>query len=115
MTWTVKVRGAHSQPISRDFLCDECGPFSAIVEDRDAETHPCPDCSKPAPIADSPVMGRVRLIEAVKGRWEKPERKTWLDTRNLGEGQSAEEFRAERKKVWRDHRMNGALKEFLAK
>ncbi len=115
MTWTVKVRGAHSQPISRDFLCDECGPFSAIVEDRDAETHPCPDCSKPAPIADSPVMGRVRLIEAVKGRWEKPAKATYLDTRDLGEGQDVDDFRAKRRKLWRDVRMDKGRKEFLAK
>jgi hypothetical protein len=46
-------------------------------------------------------------FEVVRGKYEKPERKTWLDTRKLGEGQDIEEFRDERKKIrdeqrWRE-------------
>jgi hypothetical protein len=40
-----------------------------------------------------------------RGKWEKPERNTYLDTRKLGEGQDPAEFQAERKKMWREKRM----------
>ncbi len=52
---------------------------------------------------------------AERAKREKPERKTFLDTRKLGEGQDVEEFQAERRKLWRDVRMDRARKEFLNK
>lgn len=55
---------------------------------------------------------RVRRIEVTRGKWEPPERKTFLDTRKLGEGQSMDEFKAERKKVW-DERRRQTVKELL--
>lgn len=76
-------------------------------------------CHAPCPLdatwTPSPIACRVRRFEVARGKYEKPERKTYLDTRNLGEGQDIEEFRAERRKIWRDHRMNEARKEFESK
>lgn len=79
-------------------------------------TEYCKACRLPAtwtPSAD--IACKVRRIEAVRGKWEKPERKTYLDTRKLGEGQSVDEFRAERRKVWREQRLGKALQEFKNK
>lgn len=70
-------------------------------------------CGLDATWTPSPVLGRVRRVEVTRGKWEKPERKTFLDTRKLGEGQDVDEFRAERRKMWRDVRMDKARKEFL--
>ena len=112
MTFKITVRGAHSQPIALDFLCPNCGPSSSLA-DRDCDGVPCPDgCGAMAERVMSAPFGKVRLVEAVRGKWEKPERKTYLDTRKLGEGQSLEEFQAKRRKMWRDERMNKAYQEF---
>lgn len=62
-------------------------------------------CEQPStwtPSAD--IACRVRRVEVVRGKYEKPERKTYLDTRKLGEGQDPEEFRAEREKIWDERR-----------
>ena len=72
-------------------------------------------CPFDATWTPSPVVCRVRRVEVTRGKYEKPERKTFLDTRNLGEGQPLEEFQAERRKMWRDVRMDRARKEFLNK
>lgn len=72
-------------------------------------------CSREATWTPSPVGCRVRRVEVTRGKYEKPERKTYLDTRKLGEGQPIEEFQAERRKIWRDVRMDQARKEFVNK
>lgn len=62
-------------------------------------------CGRSATWTPSPsVACRVRRVEVVRGKWEKPERNTYLDTRKLGEGQDIEEFRAERRKMWQAKR-----------
>lgn len=69
-------------------------------------------CSRDAGWTASPVAGRVRRVEVSRGKWEPPERKSYLDTRKLGEGQDPEEFRKERKKMWTEKRLAG-VKELL--
>lgn len=61
-------------------------------------------CVHTATWTPSPVVGRVRRVEVVRGKWEKPEQKTYLDTRELGEGQDPDDFWAKREKVWDDER-----------
>ena len=62
-------------------------------------------CGAPSPFAISATgTVRVKNFEVVRGGWERPERPTYFDTRKLGEGQPLEEFRAERRKVWEEHR-----------
>jgi hypothetical protein len=60
----------------------------------------------------TPIACRVRRVEVVRGNYEKPERKTYLDTRKLGEGQDPAEFQAERKKIWNEER-HRKVKELL--
>lgn len=99
-----------------DYRCDACSTDQEhMVESPAPDFVGCEFCDEQARWSPSPVMGRVRLIEVTRGKWEKPERKTYLDTRKLGEGQDLEEFQAERRKVWRDHRMDRPRKEFLNK
>jgi hypothetical protein len=145
MTFTVKVRGAISQPMICVYTCPEHGEFDAEVQ-RDARGNSpdiiecyeefCPDCGRvssdhPSKIGDacpecpsafavcrlpatwtpSPTVAcRVKRFEVVRGKWEKPERPTYLDTRKLGEGQSWDEFRKERAKVWEEKRQDDILK-----
>ncbi len=100
-----------------DYTCEACEVvFEATVASPAPDEIECPECSAAARWTPSALVGcRVRRVEVTRGRWEKPERKTFLDTRKLGEGQSPEEFSAERKKMWRDVRMDVARKEFLNK
>lgn len=138
MTFVVKSRGDRSATIVCVYTCPVHGEFDAEVHRDETGSAPdevkcmqwlpqtrpeivggtdCPTtyCGQWATWTPSPVAGRVRRVEVVRGKYEKPERKTYLDTRNLGEGQDPDEFRAERRKMWRDVRMNRELKEFLNK
>lgn len=118
MTYTTKFRPASNRVVAV-YTCPEHGEMDVEVErDERGDAPDVVDC--PVNVADdgemfvlceaqarwtpSPVTCRVRRFEAVRGGWEKPERSTFLDTRKLGEGQSIEEFRAERKAVWEERR-----------
>ena len=118
MTFIRKFSGDRTRPIIAVYTCPEHGAFDAEVRRNDdggaPDTTECPypnevDGESPCPLAatwtPSPVACRVRLVEVVRGKWEKPEHKTYLDTRKLGEGQDVEEFEAERDKVWEDERL----------
>lgn len=118
MTFVVKVRGERSRPLVAEYRCPEHGVFAVEVmrdENGDApDAVACPEacecdeytheCGERSTWTPSAPMGIVKRWEVVRGKYEKPERKTFLDTRKLGEGQSIEEFRAERRKVWEDKR-----------
>lgn len=69
-------------------------------------------CGVTAPYTVSAPRVGVRRVEAVKGKWEKPEKRTFLDTRNLGEGQDLDDFRADRERIW-DEKRKQDLKELL--
>lgn len=135
MTFVVRHRGDTSRPIVAVYTCPEHGEFDAIVQrDQNGEapdTIACPVvvdelilgvlprepedfllCEEPATWTPSPVACRVRRVEVSRGKWEKPERKTYLDTRKLGEGQDVEDFQAERKKIWTERRRQ-EVKELL--
>lgn len=132
MTWTYKHTRS-DRPIVAEYLCPVHGRFALEVprdENGDPpEKMPCPTryeprqfalfgadakrreeiralhvCGRSAPYVISAPMGKVKHFEVVRGKWEKPERPTYFDTRKLGEGQPLEEFRAERAKVWEEHR-----------
>ena len=137
MTYISKSRGDRSATIVCVYSCPEHGDFDAEVQ-RDEKgdapdevkcmewlpqkhpeivghNYPTTYCGKWATWTPAPVACRVRRVEVTRGKWGKPERPTFLDTRKLGEGQSDEEFRAERRKVWRDVRMDRDRREFLNK
>lgn len=117
MTWTIKIRGTTDRPIAAEYLCPVHGRF-AVTVDRDANgdapsLEACPeDCGAASPYAVSAPRVGVRRVEAVKGGWEKPARKTFLDTRNLGEGQDIDEWREDRARI-RDQQRRDSLKELI--
>jgi hypothetical protein len=131
MTWTVKHRGDTSRPTTAVYTCPEHGEFDATVErDENGEAPDvigcreleygvggdmdCGECGRPSTWTPTPIACSVRRVEVVRGKYEKPERKTFLDTRKLGEGQDIEEFRAERAKVW-DEKRQRDVKELIGR
>lgn len=103
MTWKIIVRGAPVRVAIEDYECPIHGRFEAQV-DRD-EQGDAPDetacivCGVQSAWRISAPLARVRRFEAIKGKSEKPERDTWLDTTNLGEGQPLHEFWDDRAKI----------------
>ncbi len=105
--------------ILADFCCSEHGLFEALV-DADAESHPCPvwmvhghanpatsveaPCDYPSPWSPSPVRGRVRIGEVVRGGVDKPDSPMYLNTRELGEGMPMSEWREKRDKMYAERR-----------
>lgn len=134
MTFIRKFNGKterpnHSNRIVAVYTCPEHGEFDAEVQ-RDGRGE-APDviacmvqlsfdtrdpsirpgyCGLLCSWTPSPVAGRVRRIEAIKGKWEKPERETFLDTRDLAEGMDVEDWQAKRKKVWDRKREEDVMK-----
>lgn len=117
MTFIRKFSGDRTAPIVCVYTCPEHGEFDAVVErDENGEAPDaieCPNamlygmpivCAHLATWTPSPIVGRVRRVEVVRGKWERPEHKTYLDTRDLGEGQDPEEFQAKRDKIWDEER-----------
>lgn len=100
MTWTLKVRGASSQPMLSDFLCPNCGPCSALAP-RDCDGIPCPDgCGEIAVWVMPAPFGRVNPVSFSTGRSdERPP--GMLDTRPLAEGMSKAEWDKQQRKI--DH------------
>lgn len=91
--------------ITADYTCDVCAiVFEATVPSPAPDGVECPGCGTLAHWTPSPIACRVPRFEVSRGKWEKPERPTYLDTRELGEGQSMDEFRAKRKAVWEEKR-----------
>ena len=111
MTWTLKTRGASAQPILKDFLCDNCGPCSALAP-RDIDGIPCPDgCGAIARwVISAPFVGPERAT-VDRGSVQRAENPKWLDTRALAEGMSLKEFRAKRAKA-QEERRHAEAKEF---
>lgn len=86
--------------ILADYHCPACDEsFEETVEAPAPDDVPCPDCRTASPWVPTAVMGRVRKQEVVRGNWQKPEHPGWVDTRELGEGQPIEEYRAKRRKI----------------
>jgi hypothetical protein len=130
MSFIRKHSGDRERPIVCTYTCPEHGEFDAeVLRDENGEAPDAIECDRgtdatimpgrsesgyvcrislcglSATWTPSPTVGcRVRRVEAVKGKWEKPERKTYLDTRELAEGMDPEEFDAKRKAVWEERR-----------
>lgn len=133
MTFAIKVRGAPTATIAAEYYCEEHGRFELDVERTAAgdapDAVPCPftvevaqlhpdtgeylvemSCGLPAIWCISAPLARVRKIEAVKGKSQKPERETWTDTRSLGEGQPLYEWKEDRAKVWEEWRKKDVMR-----
>ncbi len=99
-----------------EFDCPDHGRFEAMVERSEPnDTHPCPDCEVPAPWTISAPLVRIKLASAAtQGGYVKPDHPLALDTRELGEGMSMQEWRAKRAKKWAEHDHNDPRKRELA-
>lgn len=108
MTWKLTVRGAHSQPCMQDFLCDTCGPISALAP-RDVDGIPCPDgCGAIARwVISTPMVGAEKPT-VVRGGTATQDSPLWLNTRGLANGQTMTEYRAQREKVAEEKRWREA-------
>lgn len=129
MTFKITVRGTPTPTTIADYHCPIHGRFEMTVErtpegDAPDEVRCQSPIVPPFPVADrdsnqdlvfvqcvevatwciSAPLARVNKVEAVKGKWQKPERKTWTDTRNLGEGQALYDWKEDRAKVWEEKR-----------
>lgn len=131
MTFIIKHRGSPTARTFADYYCEDHGRFELDVE-RTAEgdapdVMPCPAvvslvkhndghgwhetaCGKPSVWCISAPMAKVRPFEAIKGGWQKPEHKTWTDTRALGEGQALYDWKEDRAKVWEEKRKADVMK-----
>lgn len=113
MTFIIKHKRS-DRPMVAEYLCPVHGRF-ALTVDRDANGDPPPEmscdfeiescgndtCGRASTFAISkPGFSKVKLVEAVRGGYQRPERETWTDTTNLGEGQSLEDWQDDRAKVW---------------
>lgn len=121
MTFTIKIRGVADRPIAAEYMCPIHGRFAVTIA-RDANgdapgevicgAHTGIFCGLMSPYVISAPRVGVRRVEAVKGGWERPARKTFLDTRDLGEGQDIDEWR-ERRAAIRDEERRKSLKELI--
>lgn len=125
MSFTVKIRSAgRTKVIAAEYYCEEHGRFERDVErdeNGDApDVIPCvfleneeQDPGEPCPHVAiwciSSPMARVRKLEAVKGKWQKPERKTWTDTSAIGEGQALYDWKEDRAAIWEERRKEDVM------
>jgi hypothetical protein len=83
--------------ILSDFSCARHGVFE-LLADASAESVACPKCSAISRWVPSPIRFKV-AISATRGNHDKPEHKGWLDTSNLEEGQSYDDWHDDREAV----------------
>lgn len=128
--------------IVTDYLCPLHGHFEATVEAPSPDEMPCPGevhmhgegapdvehtpaelaameaggltarCGLSSPWSPTAMHGKVKAWEVERGGWEKPERQSFLDTRELGEGQDIQDFREKRSAI-RDQERKAAVMEML--
>jgi hypothetical protein len=96
MTYTVKHRGSPTGLIVAEYSCSECGVFESTVERPAPDELDCVTCGQTATWCMSAPTGRVKRGSATQGKYEPPPR-GYMDTRALGEGQSLEDWRADRR------------------
>jgi hypothetical protein len=115
MTFTIKIRGTPTRLIASEYECPFHGRFELDVErtaDGDApDAIDCPLCGETAEWRISSPLARAQKVTAVtRGKWQKPERETYTDTRNLGEGQPLNEWQDDRAKVWERWRQRDVMR-----
>lgn len=88
-----------------DWTCPAHETFEQLVESPAPDAIPCPACGQAATwTPPSTLHGKVKRWEVQRGKWEKPERPTYYDTRELGEGMDPAEWRAKRQAKWDESR-----------
>ncbi len=116
MTFKVTYRGSPSPRTLADYHCEKHGRFEldvARTPEGDAPDEvfcPAHGCGLTSTWCISAPLARVNPIEAVKGGWTRPERPTYTDTRNLGEGQALYDWKSDRAEVWERRRQADVMK-----
>lgn len=127
MTWIIKIRSeGRTKTVAADYECPLHGRFDLDVERNDAgdapDVIPCPitvgnletgekvPCGIRAEYRISAPLARVNPLEAIKGRSQKAERKTWTDTTAVGEGQPLYDWHEDRAKIWEEKRKEDVVK-----
>ena len=96
MSFTIRTRGARGRMIA-EYECPECGRFEMLVmRDENGDppnTENCPPCSYRSPLVISAPLGKVKLVEAHRGKSDAhlPHQ---LDTRPLADGMPYNEWAA---------------------
>ncbi len=121
MTFKIILRGSPSPTVAAEYHCPTHGRFEIDVE-RTSEGD-APDsvqcvfddgaderCLLQCIWCISAPDCRVRKFEVVKGKSEKPAKKTYLDTSDLGEGQPLYEWREKRAEIWETKRKEDVVK-----
>lgn len=116
MSFVIKMRGAPTRTLIAEYECPVHGRFaceverdengdppsvarcSVVIEDNGEDEEWLEEilCGQDAEYRISAPLGRVNRISAIRGKSEKPERETWLDTTNIAEGQPLYEFHEDR-------------------
>lgn len=101
MSFTIRIRGANSGPITHEYLCEEHGRFDATVERASApDAVPCPECGVASPWSPSsaPAVHTQFVVSATQGRSAPKPHPDAMDTRMLAEGRK-NDYRKQRKAV----------------
>lgn len=129
MTFRIITRGDANAPIVCDFRCEKHGVFEATVPRKAADCAPCPArvsipadafypsggesaCGRLAAWTPSPVLRKVKIAEATRGKSDRPPGPGFLDTRELGEGMDHDEWQDKQDKQRAD-RSRAQLKDLL--
>lgn len=89
-----------------EYLCEEDGRFDSIEERANQPPAlPCPRCSALCPKVLSAPKFKPDYGAMHRGKSDGPPSKIAMDTRAIADGQSVSEWKAERKKLWRDRRV----------
>jgi hypothetical protein len=133
MTFVIKMRGSR-MPLIADYECPVHGRFEATV-DRDENGDPPATVrcnaktgtvfkgelfSQPGELFDevctelaehrmSAAKLKFRSFDVIRGGWEKPQNPGWLDTRELGEGQTMDEFHEKRAAIREEQRKRDVM------
>lgn len=104
-------RDANGGPPAEMPCPDDCSPVPGASIDYssamplDLMVGPPEVCGIVSPyVISKQAVTKVRAVEVVRGGYQNPERPTWTDTTNLGEGQDLDDWHDDRDKVWERHR-----------
>lgn len=100
--YRVVIRGVTEAP--REYACDAHGPFELVVDLATSRTpRPCPTCGAPSErTIEASIFTRIDPLSWNRGKTEKPDHPMAPQTELLAEGMSQKEYRAMRRKKWRD-------------
>lgn len=102
--YVTRIRGGGGY-VSREFDCADHGIFDTLVQRGIDEPQPCPICGAPAEVTISaPPVHTKFVVTATTGRNEAKPHYAAMDTRSLGEGQSFDDWKAGRRRMWAEHR-----------